>query len=68
MTTGADYESDEDERNLKKQVRGAHRAKGQDVFGADDDEYDDEDDSRIELKKGGTKSGAHRDSHNSYRS
>ena len=51
VATAADYESDEDERNLKRQVREAHRVKEQDVFGAEDDEYDVEDDSVTDLKK-----------------
>jgi len=44
VATAADYESDEEERNLKRQVRDAHRRKENDVFGGDDD-YDVEDDS-----------------------
>ena len=65
MATAADYESDEEERNLKRQVRDAHRIKENDVFGADDD-YDVEDDSYTDLKKG--RSRGRVDSQQSYRS
>lgn len=54
VATGADYESDEDEVNLKKQVLKQNkttRGKAQDDFGVGDSEYDDEDDSVAELKK-----------------
>lgn len=67
VATAADYESDEDERNLKRQVRDAHRIKEEDVFGADGDEYDEEDDSIAELKKT-RNSRARQDSQQSYRS
>ena len=67
VVTGADYESDEDERNLKRQIREGHRNKQEDVFGVDDDEYDPEEDSTIELKKGATRA-RRMDSQHSYRS
>ena len=51
VATAADYESDEDERNLKRQVRDGHRLKEEDVFGGADDEYDVEDDSYTDLRK-----------------
>ena len=65
VATGADYESDEDEMNLKKQIVRAdrtvktNRAKGKqaDDFGADDSEYGSEVDSVMELQKGGTTRG-----------
>ena len=45
IATGADYESDEDERNLKTKVIRAERVtrgkKGDDVFGVDESEMDD---------------------------
>ena len=60
VATGADYESDEDEVNLKKQIVKAERkAKTTrhdmaDAFGVDDSEYGSEVDSVMELKKGET--------------
>ena len=57
VATGADYESDEDEVNLKKQIvraeRTAKTARHQqaDDFGVDESEYGSEVDSVMELKK-----------------
>jgi len=68
VATAADYESDEDERNLKRQVRDAHRAKEEDVFGAHEDEYDVEDDSMVDLKKSRYNTRGRQDSQQSYRS
>ena len=55
MATGADYESDEDELDLKKKVNKAvrtNRGKNMDEFGVGDSEYDSEGDSVAELTKG----------------
>ena len=76
VATGADYESDEDEVNLKKQVLKQNkttRGKAQDDFGVGDSEYDSEQDSVAELKKNNktmTKGQSHArlDSEHSYRS
>ena len=60
VATGADYESDEDEMNLKKQVNRATkttRVKAQDEFGVGESEYDSEEDSVRELVGAETRRG-----------
>lgn len=58
VATGADYESDDDELDLKKKVNKANKAvrtnqgKNMDEFGVGDSEYDSEEDSIAELTKG----------------
>ena len=63
VATGADYESDEDEMNLKKQVNRAtktNRVKAQDEFGVGESEYDSEEDSVRELVGAETRRGDER--------
>ena len=58
VATGADYESDDDELELKKKVNKANKAvrtnqgKNMDEFGVGDSEYDSEEDSVAELTRG----------------
>jgi len=69
VATGADYESDEDEMNLRKEVNKVNKQKRTEArveFGGDS--YASEDDSVMDLKKGGTTKGGRRrlDSEHSY--
>ena len=73
VATGADYESDEDEVNLKKKVLKSNKVtigRGKDDFGLES-EYDSEQDSVTELKQANKLNrtpGRRLDSENSYRS